>query len=137
MTGPRIDGRTWCHDGLLHRSLVLEPTVAGDDVVTLWVADGDAGLTLCLSPVAADEVADSLRQRAGLLHVMTGNDSRELRCTWCGLDELAVDLAWSCPGPDPICEIAGFHCRNEHCGAEWEPDGTIRESGQATRERVS
>jgi hypothetical protein len=59
----------------------------------------------------------------------TAVDDRDLCCTWCGRGPLHVELGWPTVGH---CEVAGFHCDDERCGAQWEADGTVREPG-ATR----
>lgn len=56
---------------------------------------------------------------------------RELRCTWCGSDELHVELEYLLDTAVPRTPVvAGFWCGNERCGAEWEADLTVRTAGE-------
>lgn len=66
MTAP-IPARTWHHNGLHTRRLIIGETVPGDDVTTMRIQGMADGLAIHLSPDQADEIADSLRDRAKLM----------------------------------------------------------------------
>lgn len=62
MSAP-IPARSWDHDGLLHRQLLLGATHLHDDVITIGVRGRADGITISLSLDQADEVADEIKAR--------------------------------------------------------------------------